>query len=293
MGEGAIRMEAGRATALPHGLYDEDGVCHRDVVLRPLTGREEAALGSGGGSASAILAACIERIGGYDEVDPAMAAALTRGDRAHLLLHLRAAMFGDRLSLIVPCPSPSCSALADMDLSIAEIAPARPVPAPEPIAADTPDGPARLREPTGADDEIVAAAGGDRRARSARLWSRLVLDLAGRGPLAPEQWAALPAPTRHAVARRLAEASSAPDLVFVARCPSCAALLEVELDPLALLADELRLGADRLVVEVHCLAFHYHWSEAEILALPRARRWRYLELVGRQLEGRPLLEAWS
>lgn len=293
MGEGAIQITAGRATALPHGLYDEDGVCHRDAVLRPLTGREETALGSGGETASSLLAACLERIGGYDEVDPAMAAALTRGDRAHLLLHLRASMFGDRLSLIVPCPSPSCSALADMDLSIAEIAPARPAPAPELIEADTPDGPARLREPTGEDDEIVAAGGGDRRARSALLWSRLVVDFAGRGPLAPEQWEALPAPTRHAIAGSLAEASSAPDLVYMARCPSCAALLEVELDPFALLADELRLGADRLVVEVHCLAFHYHWSEAEILALPRARRWRYLDLVRRQVEGRPLIEAWS
>jgi hypothetical protein len=292
MSEGAIRILAGRATALPHGLYDEDGVCHRDAVLRPLTGREEAALG-GGETASAILAACIERIGGYDEVDPAMAAALTRGDRAHLLLQLRAAMFGDRLSLVVPCPSPVCSALADMDLSIAEIAPGRNWGAREVIEADTPDGPVRLREPTFADDEIVAAAGGDRRARSALLWSRLVVDLAGRGPIAPEQWEALPAPTRHAIARCLAEASSAPDLVFVARCPSCAALLEVELDPLALLADELRLGADRLVVEIHCLAFHYHWSEAEILALPRARRWRYLDLVRRQVEGQPLIEAWS
>ncbi|APR75700.1 Hypothetical protein A7982_01046 [Minicystis rosea] len=286
-------MEAGHATALPHGLRDEDGVCHRDVVLRPLTGREEAALGSGAGTASAILAACVERIGGYDEIDSVMTAALTRGDRAHLLLHLRAAMFGDRLSLVVPCPSPACSALADMDLSIAEIAPARPVPAPELLEADTPEGRAILREPTGADDEIVAAASGDRRARSTLMWSRLVVDLGGRGPLAPEQWEALAAPTRHAIAKRLAEATSAPDLVFVARCPSCPALLEVELDPLALLERELRLGVDRLVVEIHCLAFHYHWSEAEILALPRARRWRYLELVRRQIEGRPLIEAWS
>ncbi|MCK7500249.1 MAG: hypothetical protein MZW92_65580 [Comamonadaceae bacterium] len=30
---------------------------------------------------------------------------------------------------------------------------------------------------------------------------------------------------------------------------------------------------------VHRLAWHYHWSEAEILALPRGRRAHYLALI--------------
>jgi hypothetical protein len=65
--------------------------------------------------------------------------------------------------------------------------------------------------------------------------------------------------------------------------------MEVELHPAELLARELRLGGDRLPAEVHVLAWYYGWSEAEILALPRTRRWTYLELVKRQVEGRPLI----
>jgi len=32
---------------------------------------------------------------------------------------------------------------------------------------------------------------------------------------------------------------------------------------------------------VHTLAWYYHWSEAEILALPRARRQLYLSRIDR------------
>lgn len=36
--------------------------------------------------------------------------------------------------------------------------------------------------------------------------------------------------------------------------------------------------------EVHQLAWHYHWSEREILAMSRAKRRRYLALLSRELE---------
>ncbi|HSR96252.1 MAG TPA: hypothetical protein VLM79_04235 [Kofleriaceae bacterium] len=282
---------------LPHGLFDADGVCHRDAVLRAMTGHEElmlADLGPGEagepnpGAVSALLVSVIERLGDYDRIDGELVGALTRGDRAVLVLHLRAGLYGDRMSLVVRCPNPACAALCDVDLRISELLPRPAAPRPH-VACDTPSGPAVIHEPTGADDDAVAAVadrGGSREERVALLWSRLV-ELDGRR-LAPDEWPRLPAATRHAIAVALAEGSRAPELTFLARCPTCAAHLELGIDPYAMLARELRLGGDRLFAEVHALAFHYHWSEAEILALPRPRRWRYLELLGRELEGRPL-----
>jgi hypothetical protein len=35
--------------------------------------------------------------------------------------------------------------------------------------------------------------------------------------------------------------------------------------------------------EVHVLALHYHWSEAEILRLPGPKRQRYIALLARHL----------
>lgn len=296
--------EAPQRLLLPRGLYDADGVCHREAFLRPLTGREEVALGSASpAAASAFLAACVERIGGYEEIGPEHTAALSRGDRQHLALHLRKGLFGDRISLVVPCPNPSCKKLADLDLRVSDIAPEVTAALPEVFVVETPDGPARLREPTGADDELLAAlpATGsraapdarDRRARSALLWSRLLLDLGGRGPVSAEAWTALGMATRAALTLALAEQGGSPDLVFLSHCPSCRALIEIEIEPMDLLCRELRQGAARLVAEIHCIAWYYHWSEAEILALPRARRWRYLELLTRQIEGRPLVDSWG
>jgi hypothetical protein len=290
--------DRGHMVELPHGLFDEDGACHRTAVLRPVTGHEElllaelgaAELGADGGAAevSELLAATLLRLGGYDHVDGELAGALTRGDRQFLVLQLRASLYGDRISLVVRCPSPSCRALSDVDVRISDMAPA----AAEPrrwITCETPSGEAQVREPTGADD--LATGRGDRGDRAAQLWARLVM-LAGERVDA-EGWRALPAATRHRIALALADGSRAPELFFLARCPTCGAGLEMGLDPFALLARELKSGGDRMLAEIHALAFHYHWPESEILALPRARRWRYLQLLGRELDGRPLLEAWS
>ncbi len=282
------------STLLPHGLYDEGGQCHREAVLRPLSGDQELILGGAGdrldsSSVSELLATCVERIGGYGEIDAEHTAALTRGDRHHLLLALRRSLFGDRIPLVIKCPSASCGALADLDVRVSDVAPDREQPAPEVIAVATERGQARLREPTGADDAHVAQSPGDRAARAALLWSRIVVDLDGRA-LSAAEWGELPQSVRHAIALALDEHSSAPDLTFLSRCPTCEAWLELQLNPVSVLARELRVGAERLLAEVHSLAFHYHWSEQEILALPRARRWRYLELVRRELEGRPLVE---
>jgi hypothetical protein len=286
----------GRAVTieLPHGLFDSDGVCHRDAVLRTMTGHDELILadrepGDAGSSdaraISALLVGAIERLGDYDRVDGELVASLTRGDRQALLLYLRAGLYGDRISLVVRCPNPGCAALSDVDLQISELLPAPAAPRPH-LSCDTPSGAAVIHEPTGADDDAVATCRGSRAERVALLWSRLV-ELDGRR-LAADEWPALPVATRHAIALALAEGSRAPELSFLARCPTCAAHLDLVIEPFALLARELRLAGDRLFAEVHALAFHYHWSETEILALPRPRRWRYLELLGRELEGRPL-----
>ena len=60
-------------------------------------------------------------------------------------------------------------------------------------------------------------------------------------------------------------------------CPACGATHPVALDPYVV----MRGSASELYDEVHTLAWHYHWSEAEILALPRVRRQLYLSRVDR------------
>lgn len=289
-------METGvREVVLRRGLVDESGARHRRAIVRPLTGRQEAALASGGidaRAASELLAACVDRLGGYREVSDVHTAALGRGDRWQLALALRQLMVGDRLVLTVTCPDPDCGEQADLDLRVSDLLGGVADAQPEEVEIQTPDGRLHLRPPIGLDDEACEAAG-DRSAQSAMLWSRLVLDVGGRGPIDPTGWRALHSATRQAAAVALADLENAPDLSFVSPCPACGAWIELELDPFELLAHELGWGAGRLLAEVHCLAYHYGWSEDAILDLPRTRRWRYLELLRNQLEGRPLVDLWS
>lgn len=60
-------------------------------------------------------------------------------------------------------------------------------------------------------------------------------------------------------------------------CPACGAAQVVELNPYLISG----LGGVKLYEEVHTIACHYHWSEAEIMALPRERRCLYLGMIER------------
>jgi hypothetical protein len=271
----------------PRGLFDHDGGRHQHALLSPITGHLEAHLARSDrmdpDAVSALLSRAIVRIGNYTEVEPSHAAALSRSDRAIALLHLQRGLFGDRLALIVRCENPSCGQEADLTLQLSELL--RPhADVAETLVVETEAGRVVLRQPTGADDAAVQHLPKD--AASAELWTRLILDFAGRGRLNREEWSSLAASVRSTIAVALAETTSEPTLAFMVPCPSCRGWLELELDPAELLARRLGVAADRLFAEVHTLALAYHWSEHDILSLPRDRRWRYLELIARQLSGR-------
>ena len=61
------------------------------------------------------------------------------------------------------------------------------------------------------------------------------------------------------------------------KCPECGEQQYAELDHYLLDAVDERLFYD----EVHTLASHYHWSEADILDLPQAKRRLYIDLINR------------
>ncbi len=266
-------------TTLPRGIHS-GASCHRVAVLRPLTGRQEAAIAARPPDARAvshILADRLVRIGGLEDLSARRVLLMSRGDRAHLLLCLRAAMLGDDLRLTLACSNPACRAPVPVFLSINALCTVSEVTPPPQIPVQTPQGMALIREPTGEDDALLEEEDPD---PGALLWSRLLLRLGERTGLSPADWAALPPGVRHAIALGLARGARGPRLSGDVQCAACAAWREWQIEPAALLSAELRAGAARIVEEIHVLAWHYHWSEDAILALPRQRRWRYLKLLG-------------
>lgn len=62
-------------------------------------------------------------------------------------------------------------------------------------------------------------------------------------------------------------------------CPDCGEVADVSPDLTALALERLSHAQQALISEVHVLASRYHWSERDVLEMPRWRRERYLELV--------------
>jgi hypothetical protein len=218
---------------------------------------------------AAVLLACLADPG----LDIAAAPELSLGRRDRLLLELRAATFGQRFDLAAPCPA--CGELLAVGVTA------------EALRID-----GALAHDNGRERPEVVLPGGGR----VRLRPLNSLDLAAVALLQD------PAEARRTLARRCLEASPPPDMplpadlldiiasrlaeldpqsdVFVSlKCLACGHQWQAPIDIGLVLAHDIEAAARRLMDDIHDLAGAYHWTEAEILALPRARRRRYLERI--------------
>jgi hypothetical protein len=276
-------VHACRTVTLPVGLW-RDGEHHRAAALRGLTGEEEelvrlelSAAGPRGRVASRLLARCVARIGSLAPVTEALAEELAVGDREALLLELRRLTFGDRLAALADCRA--CGEALDLDLAVTGLlVPPAPDPRPElttELEAEGSRWKARFRRPTGADQAAAAA-----RPASAGpiLLARCVstLERADGVRLPPAE---APAGVALALERLLAESDPQAEIRLDVACPVCGEAFAASLDAADYLFRELLAEGDRLYREVAAVARAFHWREADILALPRARRQAYAALA--------------
>jgi hypothetical protein len=122
-----------------------------------------------------------------------------------------------------------------------------------------------FRLPTGADQEELVA----QRDTAAHAW--LLKRLAQESDLPEGPHEELTA----AVEAALETIAPAIVLIVQTACPGCGGGNEVELDPYRVFGR----SSDRMLEDVHRIALYYHWSESDILDLPRGRRQRYLRLI--------------
>lgn len=127
----------------------------------------------------------------------------------------------------------------------------------------------RLRRATGADlREWRAAPSVD----ALRMLDSLLLD----GDVAAEHLAELSA--------AIAQADPLAAFSVACQCPGCGADREVDIDLDAAALGRLQQRQRALLRDIHTLARHYGWSEAQVLAIPAARRAQYLALIEQQHE---------
>jgi hypothetical protein len=275
---------------LVNGVWRDDR-WHGNAAVRPLTGADQAILLDARNLTlpaeriTILLAAATRAIGEIKPVSPDIIRCLTIGDRERLVLALHAVTFGPQVEVVARCTDSSCGELFELPLKLDEMlrtpeqTPARPEHA---LMVATEEGSfhVRFRLPNGADQELVARIGiTDLSSATDRLLTRCiisVIDGTGRSTPPEGMLDILRSPLEDAI--RTIDRGA--DTSATVPCPTCGHNVPVFLDPFALLTTELA-RSDAVFLEVDRLARAYHWSEADILALPVTRRRRYLALLDR------------
>ncbi len=260
---------------LPGGLLRADGIVDRTFAWKPVDGSVEQAFAAAAEARSRTeaisraLEAALERVAG-SPASRARVDALSVPDRRYLMIQL-AGMLG----LASGWSSHRCGACGErfdfaLDLAALPVKPAGAgYPAP---AVQTAAGPLRLRVPTGADQlRLPAARGG-----SDALQLLASLCLPAEGPeAATDVLEHLTQDDLDAVDAALEEAAPQIPWAIRADCPECEAANVIAIDVAAWLSRMV----DGPLGDVHEIAAAYGWSECDILALPRVRRLKYLELI--------------
>lgn len=287
-------------STLPGGYWDTSGQLHQEFELAVLTGREEEFLAQTRQRETAslvttVLSRCVLRIGDVSPVSEYVTRQLLVADRHYLLLKLRQATFGDLVRANLICPWPDCGQRASIAFTIDEV----PVtPAAERRPAYTmllsPDAVGEDREalravtfrlPNGADQEAVSPLLSENEALA--LTVLLARCIQGIGPFSPPteaQLATLSPLARAEIEAEMERLAPKIDLTMETNCPECGRTFVAPFDLQRFFFGELRTDNDLLYREVHYLAYHYHWSEREIMEMTRDKRRKYIEVLAGEIE---------
>jgi len=283
---------------LPGGYWDASGRLHREFELATLTGREEELLAQARQPQTAtlvteVLSRCVSRLGDVAPVTPEVARQLLVADRQYLLLRLREATFGALVRANLRCPWPSCGEQVSIDFSVTDV-PVEEAPHRAPAhtmtvsaeAAGDPDGiEVTFRLPNGSDQEDLSALVTANEAEAlTRLLSRCVQRIGTHSPPTPEQVAALSTLARSEIEERMHQLAPKVEQNMEATCSECGRGFAAPFDIHRFFLGELRTDRDLLYQEVHYLAYHYHWSEQEIMSMPRDRRRTYIDVLADAIE---------
>lgn len=203
-------------------------------------------------------------------------ARLTVGQRDALLLTLREITFGNTLNCFAECSH--CGEALEFTLSIDQIRLTDLSQSPEADYAFAIAGfEGRFRLPNSFD---LAAIVSDRTVDRAKasLLDRCLLQATHKGTEISHQ--ELPSQVVTQLATQMAELDPQAEILLDLSCPACQHEWQILFDIVSFFWAELSAHAKRLLLEVHQLARHYSWHEADILAMSATRRNLYLELIG-------------
>jgi hypothetical protein len=259
----------------------KNGQWIRSATIRNLTGSDEQMMADMPPSVpphskvAKLLAAMTSFQEGQSE---AMIKKMSVGDRVSLLLNARKLMMGDTISCTVDCPK--CKKSMSVDLSISKLLNIK-HPKPENDYEIKACGYAIHVKPLTAEDQDLAAANSESIDELVQNMARACIVQSEPGLPAD-----LPEAILEAIGSQIEEIDPLSDISFNLSCAECNHAFQASFDAEDFVFREIGVTRyQQLEREIHWLAFHYHWSEKEILSLPSSKRKRYVELVNATLAG--------
>ena len=244
-----------------------------------------------------VLSRCVRRLGAISPVPVELLRRLLVADRQYLLLKLRAITLGAQVQATICCPWADCNQKIDIDFSLQDIpvwesqekGPTYTMElSPEAAYRDEPGQVYRavtFRLPNGEDQEVVSPLVADDAARAfAMLLARCIQRVGPWEPPGDALIRRLSPLAQQEIERQMEAVAPKVELTMEGQCHECGRDFAVPFDPQEWFFGELRASRDLLHREVHYLAYHYHWSEQEIMAMPRDKRRRYIEMLADELE---------
>ena len=242
------------------------------VEIRPPSGEDDLLLLEAPRRNARLAAALASRLAVplNETVAPINWLSLCFTDLDAFLIGLRQRVTGDRAETTTRCPKAGCNARVDVDFYFSDYLAHHAPRVSRQIEPDTEAGWFRLRDAPAAfrlvtvSDEIAIE----------------YLPLPGPAlALRCLRPAAMPSALRQRVERAMEAMAPCLESDIAGLCPECGASIALRFDPQEFILRELQQQAATLYEDAHLLAKHYHWSEAQILALPRSRRTRYAEML--------------
>lgn len=245
--------------------------------MRPLTAQELLDAWERGLAGSPVQRALALVSAACPETAPEDLARESVGRRDARLLALREWAFGPQLVSVASCPA--CGERLETSFDVRDIQVQDPEAAPDgPLSVSVAGCELTFRLPDSRDMAALAGAESVDGARR-RLFERCLLGARGEeGEEAALD--SLPGEALQAVTARMAEADPQADVELSLHCPACGNGWLAPFDIASFFWTEVDTWAQRLLYEIHALAYAYGWREAEILALSPWRRRAYLELIG-------------
>ena len=262
---------------LPGGLlYDEQ--IFREAIFRPLCGEVEMALQEAAceqnnipGYVTTVLARALANVGGIPS-DTSVIRRLGIADRRYLMLRLAALLEGDLFWLEAECRD--CHKRFDVRVARSELPVKKSGPGYPVVLVDIGRAELECRLPVGADQENIIHL--QEQDALNYLLKTCITTVNGTKP-ADDFISSLTDTEIDRIEKAMEDVSPVVTLMLLTHCPECGKEQVVPVDPYILSG----AGKDNFYHEIHTLAWTYHWSEQEILALPRERRRIYLRLIDR------------